>query len=89
MIEIRDAVLEERIARQIERTGAASVREALSRIIDTQEEQDRWLAEQRHWVEAKIHRGIEQLDRGEGIPEDELDAYLRRLTGRSPGSSRL
>jgi predicted transcriptional regulator len=27
-------------------------------------------------IEAKIRRGIAQLDRGEGIPEDELDAYL-------------
>ena len=28
---------------------------------------------------AKIRRGIEQLDRGEGIPEDQLDDYLARL----------
>jgi predicted transcriptional regulator len=28
---------------------------------------------------AKIRRGIEQLDRGEGIPEDQLDAYLAKL----------
>ena len=28
---------------------------------------------------AKIQRGIEQLDRGEGIPEDQLDAHLSRL----------
>jgi hypothetical protein len=26
-----------------------------------------------------IHRGVEELERGEGIPEDELDAYLARL----------
>ena len=26
-----------------------------------------------------IRSGIEELDRGEGIPEDELDAYLARL----------
>ena len=28
---------------------------------------------------AKIRRGIEQLDRGEGVPEDQLDAHLSRL----------
>ena len=30
-------------------------------------------------INAKIRRGVEQLDRGEGIPEDELDAYLTKL----------
>jgi len=28
---------------------------------------------------AKIRRGTDQLDRGEGIPEDQLDAYLAKL----------
>ena len=32
--------------------------------------------------EAKIHRGIEQLDHGEGIPENELDAYLSKLKSK-------
>lgn len=27
----------------------------------------------------KILIGMEELERGEGIPEDELDAYLERL----------
>ena len=30
-------------------------------------------------VESHGRRGIEELDRGEGIPEDELDAHLNRL----------
>ncbi len=38
----------------------------------------RWLRENRDAVDAKIRRGLEQLDRGEGIAEDELDAYLAR-----------
>jgi predicted transcriptional regulator len=46
--------------------------------IETQEEQDRWLIDNREAMDAKIRRGIAQLDRGEGIPEDELDAYLRK-----------
>jgi predicted transcriptional regulator len=29
--------------------------------------------------DAKIRAGIEELESGEGIPEDELDAYLARL----------
>ena len=47
--------------------------------IETQEQQDRWLLENREAINAKIRRGIMQLDRGEGIPEDELDAHLTRL----------
>jgi len=31
----------------------------------------------------KIRRGLEQLERGEGIPEDQLDDYLAGLKSRS------
>ena len=30
-------------------------------------------------VNRRIEEGIAQLDRGEGIPEDELDSYLAKL----------
>jgi hypothetical protein len=43
------------------------------------EEQDGWLLQNREAINAKIRRGIEQLDRREGIPEDQLDAYLAEL----------
>ncbi len=75
-IEIRDAALEARIQKQIQSTGTGSVEEALLRLLETQEEQDRWLLENRQAINAKIRRGIDELDRGEGIPEDRLDAYL-------------
>jgi hypothetical protein len=78
-IEIRDASLEARIQKQMQVTGAASAEEALLRLLDTQEEQDRWLLENRDAIDAKIRRGMEQLDRGEGIPEGRLDAYLANL----------
>jgi hypothetical protein len=71
--------LEARIQKQIQATGAASAEEALLRLLDTQEEQDRWLLESRKEINEKIQRGIEQLDRGEGIAEDQLDAYLAEL----------
>jgi hypothetical protein len=78
-IEIHDAALQARIQRQLQATGAASVEEVLLRLLETQEEQDRWLTENREAINAKIRRGIEQLDRGEGIPEDQLDAHLAKL----------
>jgi hypothetical protein len=78
-IEIRDAALEARIQKQLQATGSGSVEEVLLRLLETQEEQDRWLLENREAINAKVRRGMAQLDRGEGIPEDQLDAYLEKL----------
>jgi len=44
-IEIRDAPLEARIQKQLQTTGSSRVEELLLRLLDTQEEQDRWLRE--------------------------------------------
>ncbi len=81
-IEIRDAELEARIQKQLQATGSGSVEELLLHLLETQEEQDRWLTESRDAIDAKIRRGIEQLDRGEGIPEDRLDDYLTKLKAK-------
>jgi hypothetical protein len=78
-IEIRDATLQARIQKQLQATGSSSVEEVLLRLLETQEEQDRWLLENRNALDAKIRRGMDQLDRGEGIPEDKLDDYLANL----------
>ena len=82
-IEIRDQALEARIQRQLEVTGSSSVEEVLLRLLETQEESDRWLLENRQANNTKIRRGIEQLNRGERIPEDRLDAYLAQLKASS------
>ncbi len=81
-IEIRDAALEARIKKQLQATGSSSVEEVLLRLLETQEEQDRWLSVNRETINAKIRRGIEQLDRGKGIPEDQLDARLADLKAK-------
>jgi thiamine pyrophosphate-dependent acetolactate synthase large subunit-like protein len=78
-IEIHDATIEARIQRQLDATGCGSVKEVLLHLLETQEEQDRWLLENRKAMRAKIRRGIEQLDRGEGIPEKRLNTYLAEL----------
>ena len=82
-IEIRNPTIQARLQKQAESTGSGSVEEALLRLLETQEEQDRWLAENRVVNDAKIRRGIEQLDRGEGIPEYKLDAHLAKLKAKS------
>jgi hypothetical protein len=71
--------LEARIQKQIQATGAASAEEALLRLLETQEEQDRWLLENKNAIHSKIRLAIDQLERGEGIPEDQLEAYLAKL----------
>ena len=81
-IEIRDRALEARIQRQMQATGSGSAEEVLLRPLETQEEQDRWLLENRELNDGKIRRGIEQLDRGEGISEDRLGAYLAALKAK-------
>ena len=62
------------------RSGAyQSPNEVIDRALEVLHEQDEWLTANRQTINARIHRGIEELERGEGIPEDELDAHLQRL----------
>src|SRR6267143_4859984 len=81
-IEIRDAALEARLQKQLKSIGSRSVEELLLHLLETQEEQDRWLSENREGINAKIWRGIEQLDRGEGIPDSKLAAHLTKLKAK-------
>jgi hypothetical protein len=81
-IEIRDASLEARIQKQLQATGCSSVEEVLIRLLETQEEQDRWLSENKEAIRAKIRRGMDELDRGEGIPEERLSAYMAELKAK-------
>lgn len=78
-IEIRDAATQMRIRKQLEATCSKSIEEVLLHLLETQEEQDRWLQQNHDTINDKIQRGIAQLDRGEGISEDRLDTYLREL----------
>jgi hypothetical protein len=82
-IEIRDAALEARTQGQLHATGLGSVEEVLLRLLETKEEQDHWLSENRDAVDAKIKHSIDQLDRGEGIREDQLNAHLAKQKKQS------
>jgi putative addiction module CopG family antidote len=60
------------------RSGAyQSPDDVIERALEVLHERDEWLMANRQAVDAKIRRGIEELDRGEGIPEDKLDAHLK------------
>ena len=81
-IEIHDAALEARIKKQLQAAGSANVQEVLVRLLETQEERDRWLSENRENINAETRRGIDQLNRGQGIPENQLDAHLADLKAK-------
>jgi len=81
LIEIRNPKLVERIQHLAESHGIAS-EEILARALNTQEEQDRWLADQRLLNDAKIARGIAQLERGEGISSEHVADYLKAHRSR-------
>jgi predicted transcriptional regulator len=83
IIEIRDPSLGARLNRQLRKIGAGSLEEVLRHLLETQEDQDRWLVLNRDAINESIQRGLEQLDRGEVIPEDQLDAYLADLKAKA------
>ena len=76
---------EHRIAEALRSGAYSSTDDVIDRALEVLHEQDERLAAQRQETNAKIHTGIEELERGEGIPEDELDAYFGRLTARARG----
>jgi Arc/MetJ-type ribon-helix-helix transcriptional regulator len=66
------------------RSGAyQSPEDVIDRALEVLHEQDEWLTTKRQAIEAKIRNGIGELERGEGIPEDELDATLERLKAQA------
>ena len=81
-IKIDDPELQAGLKKQMESTGSRSIEETLLRLLETQEEQDRWPAEDRAAINQQIRRGIHQLDRGKGIPEHELDTHLAKLKAK-------
>jgi predicted transcriptional regulator len=68
-VRVRDDMLGEldELARAMDRSRSWVVTDALAR----------YLAEERQWMES-VRRGIEELDRGEGIPHEEVMAEMRR-----------
>jgi Arc/MetJ-type ribon-helix-helix transcriptional regulator len=53
--------------------------EVIDQALELLHEQNEWLLANRDNIDVNIRAGMAELDRGEGIPEDELDAYLERL----------
>ena len=74
---------EHRIVEALRSGAYQSADDVIGRALEVLHERDEWLMANRHAIDAKIRRGIEELDRGEGIPEHALHAYLRRLKAQA------
>jgi antitoxin ParD1/3/4 len=59
--------------------GYENAEDAIGSALEMLRSQNEWLLANRNAIAARIRQGIAELDRGEGIPEGELDAYLARL----------
>ena len=70
---------EHRVAEALRSGAYSSSDDVIDRALEVLHEQDEWLTANRAAIDAKIRTGIEELERGEGIPEDELEAHLARL----------
>jgi len=70
---------EHRIAEALRSGAYQSPDDVIERALEALHERDEWLLANRQAVDAKIRRGLEELARGEGIPEDKLDAHLKAL----------
>jgi predicted transcriptional regulator len=69
-VRVSDNTIQEldELARAMDRSRSWVVTDALAR----------YLAEERQWME-QIRKGIEELDRGEGIPHEEVMAEMRQM----------
>ena len=70
---------EHRIAEALRSGAYSSTDDVIDRALEVLHEQDEWLAANRQAIDRKIRTGIAELERGGGIPEDELAAHLERL----------
>jgi Arc/MetJ-type ribon-helix-helix transcriptional regulator len=70
---------EHRVSEAVRSGAYQDPSEVIDRALEILHEHDEWLTTNGQAIEGKIRRGLEELDRGEGILEARLPAYLERL----------
>jgi putative addiction module CopG family antidote len=71
---------QEELVNESLRSGAyQSADDVIAQALEALHERDEWLLANRQMIDAEIRAGIEELERGEGIPENQLDDYFARL----------
>lgn len=75
-IEINRPEIEALIQQRLHSGAFESVEDVLFDALEMQREREAWLQENKGAIDAKIERGLAQLDRGEGITGDQLRSRL-------------
>jgi antitoxin ParD1/3/4 len=75
-IEINRPEIEALIRQRLHSGAFESVEDVLFAALEMQSEREAWLLENKEAINAKIDRGLAQLDRGEGIAGDQLRPRL-------------
>jgi antitoxin ParD1/3/4 len=75
-IEIKRPEIEALIQQRLHSGAFESVEDVLFDALEMQSEREVWLQENKEAINAKIGRGLAQLDRGEGIAGDKLRTRL-------------
>lgn len=71
-----------RIAEALRSGASSSTDDVIDRALEVLRQEDEWLTANRQEIHVKIRQGIAELERGEGIAEEALDAYLQRLKSK-------
>jgi antitoxin ParD1/3/4 len=80
-----DPATEQRIQRELERGHYASPAEVIAQALDLLEAEQEWLQITKSALNARLEESIAQIDRGEGIPGDQL---LKVLAERRQAQNR-
>jgi antitoxin ParD1/3/4 len=75
-IEINRPEIEALIRQRLHSGAFESVEDVLFDALEIQGEREAWLRENKDAINAKIDRGLAQLDRGEGLPGEGLRERL-------------
>jgi hypothetical protein len=75
-IEINRPEIEALVKQRLHSGAFQSVEDVLFDALETRGERAAWLQENKEAINARIERGLAQLDRGEGTPEDGLRGRL-------------
>jgi antitoxin ParD1/3/4 len=75
-IQINRPEIEALIQQRLHSGAFESVEDVLFDALEIQREREAWLLENKEAINAKIERGLAQLDAGEAIPGDKLRSRL-------------
>jgi Arc/MetJ-type ribon-helix-helix transcriptional regulator len=75
-IEIKRSEIEALIQERLRSGAFSTVEDVLFDALEMQGEREAWLQENKEAINAKIERGLTQLDRGEGVPGDQIRTRL-------------